>query len=114
MIWKKSVISCLMWAVYLFMVGAAMVFTCRGICDSLGMVKHLEYVISAAYLLVIDVMVYVLHRTAAKLDIISGREGKGLAWLERIIIFVLFVAGIFLRVMELQSESLTVPEESGT
>lgn len=113
MIWKKNAISCLVWAVYLLMAGTAMVFTGRVICDSFGMAEYFEFMIPAAYLLFAGVMVFMLHRMAVKLDAGSGRAGKGLVWLEGIIVLGLFAVGIFLRVTELQPESLAVPEDPG-
>lgn len=111
MIWKKNAVSCLMWAVYLFMVGTAMVFTCRAVCDSLGMAQYFEFVIPAAYLLLTGVLVFGLHQMAVKLDVGAGRAGKGLVWLERFLVLALFAAGIFLRLAQLQPEGLAQAEE---
>lgn len=69
MIWKKNAVSCLMWAVYLFVVGTAMVFTCRAVCDSLGMAQYFEFVIPAAYLALTGALVFGLHQMAVKLDV---------------------------------------------
>lgn len=113
MIWKKNAVSCLMWAVYLLMVGTAMVFTCRAVCDSLGMAQYFEFVIPAAYLLLTGALVFGLHQMAVKLDVGTGRAGKGLVWLERILVPALFAAGIFLRVSELRPEGLAEPEDPG-
>lgn len=112
MIWKKNAVSCLIWAVYLLMVGTAMVFTSRAVCDSLGMAQYFEFIIPAVCLLFIGVLVLGLHRMAVKLDVGAGRAGKGLVWPERFLVFALFAAGIFLRAVELQPEGLTESEES--
>ncbi len=111
MIWKKNAVSCLMWAVYLFVVGTAMVFTCRAVCDSLGMAQYFEFVIPAAYLALTGALVFGLHQMAVKLDVGTGRAGKGLAWLERFLVLALFAAGIFLRVTQLQPEGLAQAEK---
>ena len=111
MIWKKNAVSCLMWAVYLFVVGTAMVFTCRAVCDSLGMAQYFEFVIPAAYLALTGALVFGLHQMAVKLDVGTGRAGKGLAWLERFLVLTLFAAGIFLRVTQLQPEGLAQAEK---
>lgn len=107
MIWKKNAVSCLMWAVYLLMVGIAMIFTGRAVCDSLGMAPYFELVLPAACLLFTGVLVLCLHRMAVKLDVGEGRAGKGLVWLERILVLALFAAGILLRVSALRQEGLT-------
>lgn len=76
MIWKKNAVSCLMWAVYLFVVGTAMVFTCRAVCDSLGMAQYFEFVIPAAYLALTGALVFGLHQMAVKLDVGTGERGR--------------------------------------
>ena len=111
MIWKKNAVSCLMWAAYLFMVGAAMVFTCRAVCDSLGMAQYFEFAIPAAYLALTGALVFGLHQMAVKLNVGAGRAGKDLAWLEKLLVLALFAAGIFLRVAQLQPEGLAQAEE---
>lgn len=111
MIWKKNAVSCLMWAVYLLMVGTAMVFTGRAVCASLGMAPYFEFVIPAVCFLFVGVLVFGLHRMAVKLDTGAGRTGKGLVWLERVLVLALFAAGILLRVSKLQPEGLAESEE---
>lgn len=115
MSWKKNVFSCLMWMVYLLIVGTAMIFTGRVVCDSFGMADYFEIVIPAAYLLLTGILVSALHRMAVKLGVGSRGVGKGLtwlAWIEGILVFGLFAAGIFLRVTELRSEAFVMPDES--
>ncbi len=112
MSWKKNVFSCLMWMVYLLIVGTAMIFTGRVVCDSFGMADYFEIVIPAAYLLLTGILVFALHRMAVKLGVGSRGMGRGLAWIEGVLVFGLFAAGIFLRVTGLRSESFVMPDES--
>ncbi|MDE6924008.1 MAG: glycosyltransferase family 39 protein, partial [Acetatifactor sp.] len=112
MSWKKNVFSCLMWAVYLLMIGTAMIFTGRVICDSFEVAGYFELVMPAAYLLLTGILVFVLHRLAVNLGADSRRAGKGSVWIEALLIPVLFAAGIFLRWTEMQSEAFAVPDDS--
>lgn len=112
MSWKKNVFSCLMWAVYLLIVGTAMIFTGRVICDSFGMAEYFEVIIPAAYLLLTGILVVVLHRMAVKLGVDFRKAGKALAWMEGFLVLVLFAAGMFLRWTEMQSGSFVMPDGS--
>ena len=112
MSWKKNIFSCLMWAVYLLIVGTAMIFTGRVICDSFGMAEYFEVLIPAAYLLLTGALVAVLHRMAVKLGVDSRKAGKAQAWMEGFLVFVLFAAGMFLRWTEMQSGSFAMPDGS--
>jgi len=112
MSWKKNVFSCLMWAVYLLIVGTAMIFTSRVICDSFGMAEYFDVIIPAVYLLFTGILVFGLHRMSVRLQVSPHGAGKGLAWMEGMLVLVLLAAGLFLRVTQLQSESFAMPEES--
>ena len=104
MSWKKNVFGCMMWVVYLLMVAAAMIFTGRMICDFWGLAVYLKIVIPAVYLLFTGIIVFALHRLAVGLKINSQSVGKTIVWIERVLVFVMFGAGIFLRVLEMQPE----------
>ncbi|MCM1541265.1 MAG: glycosyltransferase family 39 protein [Blautia sp.] len=105
MSWKRNAFSCLMWLSYLLMVGPAVIFTGRALCDSLGMAAWFGIAIPAACLLVTGIIVFLLHRLAAGLDAGFRNMGKSLAWMERILILVLFAAGLFLRVTQMRPDS---------
>lgn len=112
MSWKRNVFGCLMWVIYLFIVGTAMIFTGCLISDSIGMAEYFGIAVAAGYLLFAGILVFGLHRMAVKLEVSSRSAGKGLQWLEGLAVLALFAAGLFLRVRCLQSESYTVPEDS--
>lgn len=82
MSWKKNAFSCLMWAAYLLIVGTAMVFTGRVICDSFGMGGYFEIIIPAGYLLFAGILVFALHWTAVRLNVGIRSPGEGFAWME--------------------------------
>lgn len=109
MSWKKNVFSCLMWAVYLFIVGTAMIFTGRVICDSFGIAEYFEVLIPAAYLLLTGILVAVLHRMAVKLGVDFRKAGNAMVWMEGFLVFALSAAGIFLRWTGMQSEAFAAP-----
>lgn len=111
MTWKKNAFSFLMWALYLLMTGTALVFTGRVICDSLEMADYFEIVIPAVYLLFTGVIVLGLHWMAVKLDV-RFQGGKGLFWLECLVVLALFAIGLFLRVSYLQRTIIPASDES--
>lgn len=112
MSWKKNAFSCLMWAAYLLIVGTAMVFTGRVICDSFGMGGYFEIIIPAGYLLFAGILVFALHWTAVRLNVGIRSPGEGFAWMEGALVLALFAAGIFLRTSRFCSEPFTGFEES--
>ncbi|MCM1064879.1 MAG: glycosyltransferase family 39 protein [Eubacterium sp.] len=105
MSWKKNAFSCLMWLLYMLMVGTALIVTGRALCDLLGAAACFGVAMPIGYLLATGSVVFLLHRMAAELDAGFRNMGRSLAWMERILILVLFAAGCFLRIVEMRSDS---------
>lgn len=112
MSWKKNVFSCLMWVMYLLLIGTAMAFTGSAISDLLGKEEYLGGIAAGVYLLLAGGIVFGLHRMAVKLGASPKSSRKPLLWIEVILVIALFAAGALLRLAELPmvSEESVYPE----
>lgn len=102
MSWKKNAFSCLMWLLYLVLAGTAMISAGGVICGSMGMAAYF----SAVYLLFAGGVVFVLQRVAGRRGTDSRQGSPGIscpAWVEGVFVFVLFAAGLSMRVAGLRS-----------
>lgn len=104
MSWKKNIFSCLVWVVYLLVIGTTMAFTGSAICGSIGVAEYIGGIAAVAYLLLSGLIVFALRKTAAKLKGIPYSRGKVFLWIEGILAVILFAAGLFLRVGKMQTD----------
>ena len=103
MSWKKNVFSCLVWAIYLLIIGTVMVFIGSAICDSIGAAVYIGSIAAAGYLLSAGIVVFSLHKIAVNMKGAPRSRGKMFLWTEVMMTAALMAAGLFLRVALLRA-----------